>query len=121
MKALDLCKKYEDTFFGVPPASLKSAQTAIGHIFVDLAEEALDIAKKRNVVRINSFVSILREQNDKWNAMIRIYEKRHRFAPFTPDGFAIMWERYIPTTVGIDHYLIRERLKMFRSNAEGRD
>jgi hypothetical protein len=44
-------------------------------MYLDYANEAMEICKLRNIKFDSAFKSVIIEQNKKWNAMVRIFEE----------------------------------------------
>jgi hypothetical protein len=49
-------------------------------------DEIFALIDIRNVTTDDGCLAILREQNEKWNAMVRIFEKKDGQSPFLKDG-----------------------------------
>lgn len=68
MKAKEYFQKYKDHFEHYPDAVVKD-------MLKDFNEEAEELAKLRNVKSPESLVAIFKEQNQKWNAVVRIVDQ----------------------------------------------
>lgn len=107
MKAVDLFNKYEPRFF---PAMRKDddgiyrptigtptkdqIQETVLDIVCEFAKEVADIAKTRNVKALRVNDAIIKEQNDKWNAVCRLFEKKYGKgrSPLKHNGFLLVWK-----------------------------
>lgn len=84
----------------------KRVQAAINQLVLELNDEAKDMLKARNVNTDRAAVSILRELNDKYNAVIGLFEKHYGASPLMRDGYLNLWKNRIPT---IQQYLRQDR------------
>ena len=84
----------------------KRVQAAINQLVLELNDEAKDMLKARNVNTDRAAVSILRELNDKYNAVIGLFEKHYGASPLMRDGYLNLWKNRILT---IQQYLRQDR------------
>lgn len=85
MKAIDYYHEYEYYFFGV--AAVKhpdEIQERIDELEEDFLDEAHQIFVKRNGKTSEAYEKVCQEQTDKWNALVRIFEKKHGVSPIKP-------------------------------------
>ena len=75
----------------------KRVQAAINQLVLELNDESKDMLKSRN---------ILRELNDKYNAVIGLFEKHYGASPLMRDGYLNLWKNRMPT---IQQYLRQDR------------
>lgn len=91
MKAIDyynIMMEYPQTAEGIAEAAGK---------VVDLMHaEMKELIAKRKAVRDSAVVAIIREQNDKWNAVIGIYEKKNGYCPLARNAIWKHWAKLIP-------------------------
>ena len=84
MKARDYYEKYgSDILYDYRI----DAHVAARDLFLEISDEVVDICKKRNVSSNSAFASVMKEINDKWNAICRLFVKFHGFSPLQEDGF----------------------------------
>jgi hypothetical protein len=57
-----------------------------------------EIMKTRNVQFDRGVMGIIREQNDKWNALRNLFIKKYGASPITHDGFAIAIKKDLDIT-----------------------
>lgn len=67
----------------------------------DMYGEVKELIKIRNVSTDAGLVAIVREMNQKWNALKRIFEK-NKIPILKQDGFKIYFESVVDTKVGED-------------------
>lgn len=84
MKARDYYRKYHDglTDSGFAPAALHA-------VVSEMIEEMKETANTRHIYSGQALHSLIRETNDKWNAMVSIFEKKDGYTPVKRDGFYI--------------------------------
>ena len=71
MKAKDYIAKYQEQLLS---QSEDSVFTAVKSILSEMLDEVKAVAKTRNVQLIRGLVPILKEQNQKWNAIANRFE-----------------------------------------------
>ena len=70
-------------------------------ILKDFSTEAKEICEKRHVSQDRSVISVLKEQNTKWNALVEIFKKKTGKSPILKDGFKRYWLMKLPDTVNM--------------------
>lgn len=91
MKAIDyynIMMEYPQTAEGITEAASK----VIGLMHTEMKE----LIAKRKAVRDSAVAAIIREQNDKWNAVIGIYEKKNGYCPLARNAIWKHWAKLIP-------------------------
>lgn len=56
------------------------------NLLTEMLEEGQEIMKSRNVRMDRATVSVIKEQNQKWNKIARMFEKEYGFSPIARDG-----------------------------------
>ena len=72
-------------------------QTAINKLVLELNDESKDMLKARNINTDRAAVSVLRELNDKYNAVVGLFEKHYGASPLAHNGYLNLWKNRIPT------------------------
>ena len=96
MKAIDyynIMMEYPQTAEGIAEAA--------GEVVDLMHAEIKELIAKRKAVRDSAVAAIIREQNDKWNAVIGIYEKKSVTCPLARNAIWRNWVKIIP---GLDKY-----------------
>ena len=92
MKAIDYINKYGE--------DLKSSDTEIRNkaaqsILADMMMEASEIIKARNIKKASSAISVIKELNQKWNAIAS------KVGILAHDGFKNIWIHEFPEYSGL--------------------
>lgn len=89
MKAVDYYEKY------TPILSDKKAIlgriTQLHKLFIEFSDEVVKLYNDRHCNSSEALVSIISEQNQKWNLLSRIFEKRDGLSYLKKDGFKEYW------------------------------
>lgn len=90
MKAKDYFEKYEERI-------LNGDTQDISDLFIEMTKESQEIIKRRNCKSNSAAAGVVREMNDKWNAIVAMFEKKyHGLSPLRRDGFKNYFLREIP-------------------------
>lgn len=93
MKAKEYYAKYKER---VASLDYNESIQAICEMIADLSAEAKATIDKRNVKTDCGCVAVLREMNDKYNAVCRMLEEEYKDPILARDGFLIYWRKQIP-------------------------
>ena len=85
MKAKEYFDKYNENIYY--ETTNTGDTNSVSMLLRDMLQELLDICKKRNVVLDSAAIAVAREQNDKWNAISRLFEKKYNVTILKKDGF----------------------------------
>lgn len=97
MKAAEYFDKYQGRIFPMIEGELTEEQTdIILDLFREFAEEVVTLCESRLVKTNESIVSVLKEQNQKWNALCRIFVKQCGISPIKEDGLIVFYRLQIP-------------------------
>ena len=93
MKAKEYYEKYKLDILSVDQGKyIPATQNFIQELFAEMQT----ISKARNVRFDRGFISIMKEQNDKYKAVVRLFEKEFGASPLRLDGFEMILERRFP-------------------------
>lgn len=87
MKAKEYAKKYEDKF---------PNDEEVYNLFMELSKEVEEICMTRHVKSNQAFAAVVREINDKWNAIGRLLHQKYRTEYLKKDGFLAFWKNEMP-------------------------
>lgn len=76
------------------------AVKAISDLIGDLNKEVKELQELRHVQFDRGMLPILKEINQKWNAIVRLFQKEYGAAPIKADGFKIFWLEKMPELKG---------------------
>lgn len=99
MKAIEYYETYGDQVFGeAVKSAIRGEQTAVAlsELMRAFIRETKEIIKSRNVTTDRGAISVIREQNEKWNALVAIFEKQNKVSPIVRNGFQKYVEAEIP-------------------------
>lgn len=93
MKAKEYFEKYDELIIKDQIAgSIESAEK----LLIELSVEAKNICEVRHVKRDAAVVSVLKETNQKWNAICSLYEKKYGVSPLNRNAFIEYWKHVMP-------------------------
>lgn len=69
---------------------------ALNNLVRDFLAEMKELIETRHIKTDRGAVSVIVELNDKWNAIVSIFEKRGEKSPIVRNGFRIYMESQIP-------------------------
>lgn len=93
MKAKDYFTKYEQA---LASAGSDECSTAIAEMLNEMNSEVQNLLKVRHVKTDAGTFPIFKEMNQKWNAIVRLFEKKYGTTPIIKDGFQTYWVRKLP-------------------------
>lgn len=97
MKAKDYFTKYEQA---LASADSDECSTAIAEMLNEMNSEVQNLLKVRHVKTDAGTFPIFKEMNQKWNAIVRLFEKKYGATPIIKDGFQTYWVRKLPQLMG---------------------
>lgn len=71
----------------------------ICEIFIEFSGEVVKLYNDRHGNSLEALRSIVLEQNQKWNALSRIFEKHNGVSPLKEDGFKNYWTNKFPELI----------------------
>lgn len=93
MKAKEYYVKYHDQLLSEDD---QNSLEAISSLIYDLSVELKSLCEIRNAKTDNAARSIVRELNDKYNAIVALFEAKDGGSPIRPNGFLTFWEHKLP-------------------------
>lgn len=97
MKAKDYFAKYEQA---LASTNSDECSTAIAEMLNEMNSEVQNLLKVRHVKTDAGTFPIFKEMNQKWNAIVRLFEKKYGNTPIVKDGFQLYWVREMPQLMG---------------------
>lgn len=94
-------KDYYELFkFDLMSEDDEKANHALSEFIKALNDDVQELQKLRHVQFDRGIIPIMKEMNQKWNAVVRLFEKEYGRSPIKPDGFKIFWIRSMPELEG---------------------
>ncbi len=87
MKAKEYFEKYGARLVSGENADEDDRTNAAVDLLRDLCGEVQSIGEQRKIKRIEAAISVVKETNDKWNAVGNLCEKHYGVDPLAEDGF----------------------------------
>ena len=109
MKAIEYYEKYKT---GLLSEDNETYIPATQGLISDLLDESRALADKRHVQFDRGFIPILREQNEKYKAVFRLFVLDYGASPIKENGFEIILENHFPG--------VTEKMKSPRTGRENR-
>lgn len=97
MKAKDYFAKYEQA---LASDNSDECSTAIAEMLNEMNSEVQNLLKVRHIKTDAGTFPIFKEMNQKWNAIVRLFEKKYGATPIVKDGFQLYWVRKMPQLMG---------------------
>lgn len=97
MKAKDYFTKYEQALVS---SDADERSIAIADMLNEMNSEVQNLLKVRHVKTDAGTFPIFKEMNQKWNAIVRLLEKKYGATPIVKDGFQLHWVRRMPQLMG---------------------
>lgn len=97
MKAKEYYAKYHDQ---LPSPNEKECFHAISDLILELSGEVKTIASQRKAKTNQATIGIIREINDKYNAIVSLFEAKDGASPIKRDGFMSFWKKEMPELKG---------------------
>lgn len=94
MKAIGYFEKYGEQIY--KEFEQGEGVKTVSDMMTAFLAECVDIMDTRHVSTDAGALAVLKEQNQKWNALCSIFEKRKGFAPIVRDGFMFFTNKEIP-------------------------
>lgn len=97
MKAKEYVEEYANTIlYFYQKRHLDEIDKIIKTIFISLSEDVEDLCEMRHSTHNNSLFGAIKQENDKWNAIRKGFEKKIGLPVLKKDGFARLWFKEIP-------------------------
>lgn len=95
MKAIEYFEQYGEAVFA-EAMEKGHGDKALSDLMLAFVREMKDLIKSRNVQSNRGTVGVIREMNEKWNALVAIFEKHKGDSPIRRNGFRLYMELEIP-------------------------
>ena len=93
MKAKEYFEKYEERLH---PADETALNKAAYSLLLEMVDESQNVLKSRNAKSTQALLGVLKEFNDKWNAVVAMDTKKCGFSNLRYNGFKLFWLNKLP-------------------------
>lgn len=93
MKAIEYYEKYHETMLS---KDAEVSNKAIAQFIVDLSCEVKKTYDARRGKSASALLGVIKEINQKGNAVMTLFEKKDGFAPLIHDAFLTYWTKESP-------------------------
>lgn len=94
MRATEYFEKYEQPLMEV----FRIWGEKASDVAVDFASEFLretgDICEMRHVTLMSGLKGVVKDQNNKWNKVVRLFTAKYGFSPIKQDGFKELFKKF---------------------------
>lgn len=98
-KAIEYYEMYHEELYN--PDLTWEERTDLGKkVFLDFCADLQELLKKRHMSTDSAVPALIGELNDKWNALVRIFDKKKGFSVLLKDGFKNFWEQDLKIKIG---------------------
>lgn len=87
MKAKEYFRKYDEAVWAEAHDPEIHTDGPMAKMFIEFTIEMKEILNKRNVKFDKGVWGVIRDQNEKWNAVMNLFIKKYGETPITRDGF----------------------------------
>lgn len=94
MKAIDYYNTYGERVFD--EAVKDEGTNVLSELTIAFIHETKELIGIRNAKTDKAAIGIIREQNEKWNALVTLFEKKKKASPIIRNGFRVLMEKMMP-------------------------
>lgn len=98
MKAIEYFEKFGERIFQEAIDGKESK--GISDLMIAFMAETKELMKKRHIQIDRGMVALIREQNQKWNALCNLFEKKKGVSPLRRNGLLLFLQNEIPELKG---------------------
>lgn len=98
MKAKDYFDKYESAFVENEGENAAKAAT---DLLIEMSKDVEKLYNARGGKTNSAFAGVIKEINQKWNAVGSLFEKKYGASPLKRNGFIDFWKQEMPILVDI--------------------
>lgn len=89
-------KEYYEQIMAKNPQTADEMANAVGEVVEGLHQETKDMIEQRKIKRDDALRAVIREQNNKWNAIVGLFEKKQGISPIRRNAYLDAWVKQIP-------------------------
>lgn len=87
MKAKEYFEKYNEAIYKEAQENSVTQDGPMAQMFIAFASEMKQIIKQRRVATDKGALSVINEQNQKWNAVTNLFIQKYGVSPIQRNGF----------------------------------
>lgn len=87
MKAKEYFEKYGSDIMNEGFRGEVSGDGFMAKLYMEMFHELKEMIDRRHIQKDDSFMALVEEQNDKWNAIERLFIKKYGVSPIAHNGF----------------------------------
>ena len=95
MKAKEYFEKYEGDIIKEAMSGDAKGDGPSAKMLIEFTKEMKQIIEARHVRIDRGVIHVIREQNQKWNAVANLFEKKYGVSPIKRDGFYKVMQKEI--------------------------
>ena len=99
MKAKEYFDKYDTLIWEEAHNEAVRNDGPMAQMFIEFSSEMKDIIKQRHIKVDSAVPGVIREQNQKWNAVVNMFEKKYGVSPINRNGFKTAIEKELGVVV----------------------
>ena len=90
MRATEYFEKYEQPLMEGFRNGAEKAADVVGEFFREMG----DICAMRHVTRMSGINGVVKDQNNKWNKVVRLFTAKYGCSPIKQDGFKELCKKF---------------------------
>lgn len=94
MRATEYFEKYDQPLMEVFRIGGEKAADVSGDFACEFLREMGDICEMSHVTRMNGINGVVKDQNNKWNKVVRLFTAKYGFSPIKKDGFKELFKKF---------------------------
>ena len=93
MKAKEYFAKYEEAIWYEAHDPEIKRNGAMAKMFIDFSAEIKSLISQRNIKSDRAISALINELNQKWNAVVGLFEKKYGVSPIKRNGFITAYRK----------------------------
>lgn len=94
MRATEYFEKYDQPLMYCFRNGSENAADVAGDFAGEFLREMGDICAMRHVTRMSGVNGVVKDQNNKWNKVVRLFTAKYGFSPIKQDGFKELFKKF---------------------------
>lgn len=95
MKAKEYFAKYDDAIWEEAHDPVMRTDGPMAQMFIDFSVEMKDLIEQRNIKSDRAVPALIEELNQKWNAVVGLFEKKYGMSPIKRNAFSTVYRKEI--------------------------